>query len=75
MTAPTADDMLRDMKAILETAAKFKKVMLKRGINRARTTCPKCGGILHGRLNPRGNRPPHIHMACENADCTYRMME
>ncbi len=51
--------------------AKLKKVMLTRGLSRARAKCPECGGMLHGVLAGRRN---HLHMVCDGP-CRRKMME
>lgn len=59
------------VKQVMETAAKMKKVMQKRGVRYAIATCPRCGELtLRGRL--RGKKD-HIHMACDNG--CIQMME
>lgn len=59
------------VKAVLETATKFKKVMQNKNIKLAKTPCPHCkNGFLHGRLNPPKN---HLWMKCDN--CSVMMME
>lgn len=57
--------------SVIETATKLKKVMLKKGLTRARCECPRCGSFIHGRIaGPRN----HLHMACEGG-CGMSMME
>ncbi len=48
---------------VMELASKLKKVMLKRGLRRARAPCPDCPGkFLNGTLN--GKRD-HMHFVCD----------
>ena len=56
---------------VMQTAAKFKKVMNKKNLLRAKTKCPRCGSWLHASIAPRNN---HIHMSCEGK-CGMSMME
>lgn len=64
-------DFMKHAGAILEKGMKFKAVMLKRGLTRARAKCPFCEtGTWHGTLNGRKN---HLHMRCDG--CTVQMME
>ncbi len=56
---------------VIRTASKLKKVMLKRGLKRARCECPRCGSFIWARIaGPRN----HIHMSCEG-QCGMSMME
>ena len=57
---------------VFRAAEKFKKVMLKKKLTRAKTPCPLCDakGMLHGRISGRKN---HFSMRCDN--CTAWMME
>ncbi len=56
---------------VIKTASKLKKVMLRKGLKRARCECPRCGNFIHGRIaGPRN----HLHMACEGR-CGMSMME
>ncbi len=65
------DDMSTYMRLVIDTATKFKRQMLKRGVRYGYTHCPQCAGKLIGRLaGPRN----HLHMTCETPDC-IRMME
>lgn len=56
---------------VMNLAIKMKKVMLKKGLRRARAVCPDCPDkYLNGTLN--GSKD-HLHMVC---DCRkYSMME
>jgi hypothetical protein len=36
-------EFMRHVAQVLETSIKLKRVMLKRGLRRARSTCPRCG--------------------------------
>ena len=53
----------KNMFRVLDLAMKLKKVMLKRGLRRAKANCPDCPGkFLNGTLNgPRD----HIHFVCD----------
>lgn len=65
------EDFFAQFEDVIRTAEKFKKVMLKRGLKRARCECPRCGKFIHGRIaGPRN----HLHMACEG-QCGMNMME
>lgn len=52
-------------------AFKLKKVMLKRGLRRARAKCPECEGMLHAVLAGKRN---HIHFNCDGP-CNRSLME
>lgn len=55
-------------------ADKMKTVMLKRKVDRAQKTCPRCQvkGALKARLaGPR----KHIHINCITPDCGVQIME
>ena len=69
--AKSNDDFMNDAVETIQTAAKFKKVMNKKKLLRAKTRCPRCGSWLHARIAPRNN---HIHMRCEGK-CGMSMME
>lgn len=45
-------DFVKHFGVLVETAAKFKKVMIDKGLAAAKTECPKCktAGALQGRL-------------------------
>lgn len=70
---------------IINTAAKLKKVMLKKNLRRARAKCPFCAlrddvpegkGYLHGALAPQRRSPVgfHLHMKCDGP-CKTMYME
>lgn len=65
-------------KAIIERAMKLKKVMLKKGLKRAKAKCPEegCSGHLNGILAPnrRSKDGYHIHMRCDGT-CNTVFME
>lgn len=74
-----------DMMKIFEVGQKFKKVMLKKNLRRARTECPFCKqrddvpegkGFIFGVLRPqkRSNVGFHLHMKCDGP-CGAMMME
>jgi len=65
------DSVSDDIDKVLATAAKFKKVMQKKKIRRARTKCPRCGDWLNGVLS---GRKDHIHMFC-TGKCGMNLME
>lgn len=76
-----ASDMAQ-VAEVLATAEKFKAVMLKKGITRARTFCPRCraanpdspsGATLYGFIVNAGTRK-HFRMSCMNG-CGMAMME
>ncbi|HEX9429613.1 MAG TPA: hypothetical protein VF944_04480 [Candidatus Bathyarchaeia archaeon] len=53
----------RHTRKVLDLAFKLKKVMLKRGLRRAKAPCPDCEGkFLNGTLN--GSRD-HMHFVCD----------
>lgn len=66
---------------VVDTAAKFKAAMMKRGITSARTNCPRCaaaakpgepsGATLYGYISGPRN---HFRMSCRNG-CGMAMME
>jgi hypothetical protein len=59
---------------ILSTVAdamKMKRKMLEAGTKRAKVKCPRCDGMLHGRLSGSRN---HIHMHCDGP-CKRTIME
>lgn len=58
---------------VLETGMKLKKVMLKKGLERARAKCPFCDGMLWGKLN-KNRGALHLHMKCDGT-CGTVMME
>lgn len=71
---------ITDFAEVIETAAKLKAVMLKRGITSARTECPRCaaarpgqpsGATLYGYISGTRN---HFRMSCKNG-CGMAMME
>lgn len=63
------------MKSTLQDAMKLKKVMIKKGLTRARAECPQtgCGGMLNGVLY-KGRGGTCIRMYCDGA-CKRSMME
>ena len=66
-----ADDFFANVRDVIGTAMKLKKVMLKKGLKHAKAECPRCGSFIHGRIaGPRN----HLHMACEGK-CGMSMME
>ena len=56
---------------VITTASKLKKVMIKKGLTRARCECPRCGSFIWARISGPRN---HLHMACEGR-CGMSMME
>jgi hypothetical protein len=74
------EDFFDQFEDVIRTATKFKAAMLKKGITRARTQCPRCntkapekpsGATLYGAIaGPR----KHFHMSCQNG-CGMAMME
>ena len=65
------DDFMKRMGRILVEAQKFKVVMKKRGLTRAKARCPFCAtGHWHGRL---AGPKQHLHMSCDG--CDVMMME
>jgi hypothetical protein len=57
------EDFMKHMKKVLDLAMKLKKVMLKKGLRRAKAPCPDCPGkYLNGTLN--GKRD-HMHFCCD----------
>ncbi len=67
-------DFMRHVAQVVETSIKLKRAMLKRGVNRARAACPRCGinGALQGALVGKTN---HMRMWCDTPDCSMEMME
>lgn len=70
-TLNKADDMWKGFTKTLEMGMKLKKVMLKRGITRAKAKCEACEGYLHGALAGKKN---HLHMRCDGS-CKAVFME
>lgn len=64
-------NLLDQFRDVIDTAVKFKKVMQKKGIKRARCVCPRCGSFIHGCLSGPRN---HLRMTCEGK-CGMNMME
>lgn len=71
---------ITDFAEVIETATKFKAVLLERGITSARTKCPRCaaarpgkpsGASLYGYISGHRN---HFRMSCKNG-CGMAMME
>ena len=69
--AEAESDFMKNAVEVMETAAKFKKVMNKKKLFRAKTKCPRCGSWLHASIARYNN---HIHMSCEGK-CGMSMME
>lgn len=56
-------EMFRHTRKVMVLAGKLKKVMLKRGLRRAKALCPDCPGkYLNGTLNGRRD---HMHFVCD----------
>ena len=71
MKKPPSDEFMTAINKTFELGMKLKKVMMKKGLRRARAKCPDCPDkYLHGSINgPRD----HMHFGC---DCKkYFMME
>lgn len=66
---PELDD--QDVTQALTTWMQVKTFMLKDGLDRYQTECPRCGQILHAKLL---GRRKHLHMACEGK-CGMSMLE
>lgn len=66
-----ADDMWGNFQQVATMASKLKKVMLKRGITRAKAKCEMCEGYLQGALAGPKN---HLHMRCDGS-CKAFFME
>lgn len=65
--AKTQKEFGEGLLLVFDTMIKFKKVMLKKGLTRARAKCPKpdCSGMLHGALlGPK----KHMHFHCDTCD-------
>jgi hypothetical protein len=56
----------------MDLASRVKAAMRAKNRTQAWTKCPKCGGKVRAVL---AGRKQHLHMACETAGCTIRMME
>lgn len=66
-------DIMEMFRVQLDAGVKLKRVMLAKGLTRARAKCPKCGNeTLQGALAGRKN---HMRMWCETPNCEMRMME
>lgn len=67
-------EFMRHVAQVVETSIKLKRVMLKRGLKRARANCPRCGvaGALRGALVGSRN---HMRMWCETPGCSMELME
>ena len=68
------DEFQRHVAEVLTTMVKLKRVMLARGLRRAKTKCPRCGcvGALQGGLVGQRN---HMRMWCETPSCSMEAME
>jgi hypothetical protein len=64
---------MKEIESTLRDAMKLKKVMLKRGITKAKAKCPECGGWLRGRLY-KGRGGMNIAMFCEGT-CKRSLMQ
>ena len=64
-------DFLKNMETTIRDATKLKKVMLKKGLKRAKAKCPECEGYIYGVLAGPKN---HLHFVCVGS-CKRRMME
>ena len=62
---------------VLVTALKMKRVMLKRGLTRARAVCPahEASGTTHYLTGAVVGPRQHIHMGCDDPKCYMRIME
>ena len=66
-----ADDFMAGMRQAFETGLKLKSRMIERGLDRAQTKCPRCGGRIDAIL---AGPKKHIHMSCRTPSC-IQMME
>lgn len=79
-TGHTSDDSLQakmdGFKLTIEKAMKFKKVMLGKGLTKAKTKCFRCDGHIWGKLYPnrRDKTGYHLHMSCDGT-CGTTLME
>ena len=65
-----SSDFVEKFRVAFDTATKLKRVMQKKSLRVAKAKCPKCDGLIYGRLcGPKD----HIHMACDT--CDLRVME
>lgn len=66
---------------VMPFAEELKARMIKLGKidRRVLIACPNKNHYavhyISARLNSRGSRDPHLHFACEDHNCHYRMME
>jgi ribosomal protein S27AE len=65
------EDFFAQFKDVIDTAVKFKKVMNKKGLKRARCVCPRCGKFIHASIASYNG---HFRMSCEG-QCGMAMME
>lgn len=70
-TLNKAEDIWKNFAHTIAMGTKLKKVMLKRGITRAKAKCEVCEGYLHGALL---GRKQHLHMHCDGS-CKSVFME
>jgi len=70
-TLNKAEDLWAKFQKPLDMATKLKKVMLKRGVTRAKAKCEACEGYLHGTLL---GKKQHLHMHCDGP-CKAIFME
>lgn len=70
MSAPAKSDFWNKFGDVIDTAVKFKKVMKRKGLRRARCVCPRCGKHIHGSISSYNG---HFHMRCETTGCMAMM--
>lgn len=87
MTAADASaehaEFMKHTGMVLDAAVKLKKIMVAKGLGRAKAECPKCHvvGALHGVLIVGKGAGRHrssggaFRMWCETAGCGVSMME
>lgn len=66
-----SEDFFAKFGDVIDTAVKFKKVMNKRGLKRAKCPCPRCGKFIWGSIATYNG---HFRMSCEGS-CGMAMME
>lgn len=69
--APASGSLIDGIRDVIDTAVKFKKVMNKKRLSRARCVCPRCGKHIHGAISSYNG---HFRMSCEGA-CGMAIME
>lgn len=69
--AKSARSFRENVRQVLETGLKLKKIMEKKGLKACRCECPRCGGMIGAALV---GRKGHLHMRCDGG-CGMQLME